>query len=1588
MKKTLKRIFGIAGIVILLVISYFVYSKLISPTRIGFINYPDYMFAQFDSANTNKFIKVERINWRQGEETNLEKYDAVYIFGMGLSLPGARMSALKAAVSDGLAVYVSASTSQKSNITSITGKQLEYVQKYLDNRSKTNFKRLLNYTRREIDGKKIFSEPVQEAVIIPYDGFFHIGENAIFKNLEEYNTFRKKNKLNYPNSLKVCFLTSTAGPSTEHVCALIKAFEKEKINIYPIFGFRKRLDFIKKVKPGMVVLMPHGRFTTAKENEVIDYLKKQNIPLICPINVYEPYSKWLKDQRGMVGGIMSQSVTMPELDGGIMPYVLSAQFKNEKGLYVFKALPKRISRFTQTVKKYLSLKHKANKDKKLVIIYYKGPGQNALAAAGLEVGPSLYNTLKNLKMAGYNTGVLPNNSRELEAQIQAKAAMFNPYAKGNIQKFVDNPSTLLVPVKDYLTWVQDAMPADLYAEAEKRYGKAPGPYMSVNKNGVDNIALASLRYGNIVLMPQSLPGYGSDTNKLIHGSKQAPPHPYIATYLWAKYGYKTDAIMHFGTHGSFEFTPWKQVALSSYDWADVLIGDMPHFYIYTINNIGEAIIAKRRGYAALISHLTPPFMSSDLYEDLAKIHDKIHVLINPETNKLLAKQYENSIIALVKKKKMDHELGLKNLKSLDKDTLLKIHNYIHELESAKVNRGLYVLNRKYSDAEAEETARLMAVDAIAISLVDVDVIKGKISLKQKADAHYFDDLYLTPAHKIIDGLFKGEKVEKFINKKDLNNFKASMFNKKKKSSVNLMAMMIGMKANAEEAKRNTKESNLISTKEQELLKQVLLRNCKVPGRLEFIRSLQKAKTFERISSLTSPRNINKARRIAQLIPKMKKMVDVATEPDMLALIKMIQKTQLKAYLFELLKDENIKNKILAEQKKQIELKIKMALSKPYINALYLTLSPNLDKTLLTKNIKDMSKLKRKITELKDLKTCLFFLRGMRKYRNLISQNKQKHAVNVAKILKTSQKSLDKALAKCTRSIKKASQRYSDYLHAVKIAFEAMNNVVDYKNALLSSTDIEVESLLNALNGGYIAPSAGADPIRNPNSIPTGRNLFSIDAESTPTKEAWETAVKLGDALIKSKLKSKGQYPEKVAFTLWGGEFIRSHGTNVAEVLYMLGVEPVWSPRGRVKDVRLIPIEKLKRPRIDVLVQTSGQFRGAATSRLYLIDKAVRMATNADDGDKYKNNVKEGTLAAEKVMIAKGYSPFEARKLATARIFGGVNGNFGSGIMGLVESGDKWDKDQEIADQYMKNMGAIYTRDNWCDFKRGVFEAAMQNTDTVVQPRSSNTWGPLSLDHVYEFMGGMNLAVKKVTGNSPDTFFNDLRNPNSAKVQSAKEAAMIEARTTILNPKFIKEMMEEGAGAAESFAEVARNSYGWEVMRPEMLEDYYWEDVKKTLIDDKYKLGTKEFFEKKNPYALQEMTAVMLETIRKGYWKADAKTRKELAQLHAKLVNKYDAGCSGFVCDNKKLQKMIGSLLKNKNTRQEYQKNISKVRTASVSNKKTVKGMELKKQEPPKKELKELLKENAASLITILGIISLFIIFVAIGSRKRKNNLGY
>lgn len=542
---------------------------------------------------------------------------------------------------------------------------------------------------------------------------------------------------------------------------------------------------------------------------------------------------------------------------------------------------------------------------------------------------------------------------------------------------------------------------------------------------------------------------------------------------------------------------------------------------------------------------------------------------------------------------------------------------------------------------------------------------------------------------------------------------------------------------------------------------------------------------------------------------------------------------------------------------------------------------------------------------------------------------------------------------------------------------AIRNVENYRKALLESPGKELSSLMNALNGGYTLPSAGGDPIANPNTLPTGRNLYAINAEATPSEAAWEKGIRLANRTIELyRQRHHDSIPRKVSYTLWSGEFIETEGATIAQVLYMLGVEPVRDAFGRVSDLRLIPSRELGRPRIDVVVQTSGQLRDLAASRLFLISRAVEMAAAAKD-DAFENQVTAGSIETERLLIEKGISPKDAREMSTYRVFGGMNGNYGTGITGMVEAGDRWDNEKELADTYLNNMGAYYgSEKDWETFRQFAFEAALSRTDAVVQPRQSNTWGALSLDHVYEFMGGMNLAVRKVTGKDPDAYLSDYRNRNNVRMQEVKEAIGVESRTTIFNPNYIREKMKGESSSAGTFTEIIRNTYGWNVMKPKAVDPQMWNEIYEVYVKDKYQLNLKEYFSRQNPAALQEITAVMMETARKGMWKASEQQLKDIAALHTELVNSYAPACSQFVCDNARLRDFIASRTEARAAAQ-YQERISQVRESITGN---TRGMVMKKEEMTSSgEMKTNRLSNTLVAILVAGAAGLLIFIIR---RKR------
>lgn len=1552
MKRKTRRNLLFWSIILLIILGMGTYFKYISPTKVGLINYPEFLHAKIAKSNENGFIQIDQM--KPDSLKNLDSYDMLFVFGMGIKLPVSEEEKLIAAGKEGTKIYLQASTNPRLQLTNLKGKQLDLISTYMDNAGRENYRNMLNYVRKEIDEKKFFIDSIKEPVEIAMDVLFYKEGTPNFEKVEDFEDYCLKQNIHKKGQDKVVLFTSIPGPfntNREHLDSMIEELESRNLNVYPVSSFRGRLSYLQKINPSLVIYLPHGRFS----KKSVAALEKLNVPILCPISVFQEHDKWLKDKMGMFGGLLSQSVTMPEFDGGIVPYAVFAQFRDKNGLLLFRAIPDRLKKFGQICDKYIHLQKEKNKEKKIAIVYFKGPGKNSLNAANMEVLPSLHNMLLRLKKEGYNLGDLPNRYENFQKEVMKRGLVLGPYAQGAFDKYLKNGNPELIPAYEYEKWCKQTLPQELYTEVEKRYGKAPGSYMSVYKDTTDYVAVARVQFGNVVLLPQALPGLGDDEFALIHGAKVAPPHAYIAPYLWIQKGFKADAIFHFGTHGSLEFTPGKQIALSNYDWTDPLIGTTPHFYVYTISNVGEAMIAKRRSYAATQTYLTPPFIEAQALGSKNVIHQKVQKY--EQAKGALKSQYALAVKKMVVEEGIHKDLELDSIvsKAYNADEMMRLANYLEEVEHEKVTGGLYTMGVPYESAKLKETIRLMMVDALAYNLAEIDVLKGKLSREKMENKMLFNKVYGQPCEKHIQEVLQTKNSDRLFQKlvSKIDQERAEKWNKKKNARPKRRhphAMM--MQAN--------KVDTVASEVEKKNLRKLIIQILPIAEKKEYIAQLESDKKYEKSMSLLDEDTFASAQKMARFIPSMKKALEIASDSTVHEILLLMKKPELRDLALNCLQDPNLKKEVEAEEQRQNEALLKRALA--LLKRVNLT----------TEKIEKLN-----LEELQKLSQHQRFYQKTK--ANLVSLATKKD--EQVKLIHFLQKDLTSQSVLVSRKIKYLTNVEDQFAMAVNTVRKTLQSILLKKESLYNSPKLEFDAIVNSLNGGYTSPSTGGDPISNPSTIPTGRNLVAVDAEKTPTKEAWKVGKKLGNALLENYTKKhEGAYPEKISFTLWAGSFIESEGTTVAQILYMLGVEPIWDPFGRVRDIRLIPTNKLKRPRIDVVVQTSGQLRDIGASRLFLINKAIRKVAN--EASVENNFVNKGVQDAEKRLIEKGFSPKDARKLSTRRVFGGVNGTYGTGIMGMVENSDRWDSTKVVAQTYINNMGAVYGDENdWGDFEAGVFEAALLNTSAVVQPRQSNTWGALSLDHVYEFMGGINLAVKEVTGNDPEAYFNDFRNSSNPHVQGLKEAIWVESRTTLLNPRYIKEYMKGGASSAETFAETFRNTFGWNVMKESVIEDRLWNKLYDTYVEDKQNLNIHEFFKRENPYALQEMTAVMLETVRKGMWKASKEQVAAMAKLHAQLVKEHEAGCSGFVCDNEKLKQFINKNI-DSDLAQQYNQEISTVREASVDASKE--NVVLKKEEKiqaKSEQSPELTINKWLVFILLGGMLSLFGLFIV--KRRRS-----
>ncbi|MBA2864377.1 cobaltochelatase CobN [Methanococcus maripaludis] len=467
------------------------------------------------------------------------------------------------------------------------------------------------------------------------------------------------------------------------------------------------------------------------------------------------------------------------------------------------------------------------------------------------------------------------------------------------------------------------------------------------------------------------------------------------------------------------------------------------------------------------------------------------------------------------------------------------------------------------------------------------------------------------------------------------------------------------------------------------------------------------------------------------------------------------------------------------------------------------------------------------------------------------------------------------------------------------------------SALLLEADNEIEQVLKAMNGEYIEPGLGGDPILRPETLPSGSNFYAFDEQLIPTKQAWEEGKALVDEWLSEYYEENGEYPTKVAYILWAGESTRHQGIMEAQILYMLGVQPVWNENnGKVTDVEIINSSELNRPRIDVVVQISGLYRDSFPMKVQLIDKAVRLAYDEDEPNNY---VRINTNELQKVLNETIQNETLSLDIAQFRIFGPADGNYGTGMANAVSSSETWNDTDALAELYISRMSYIYGQNIWgqtiseyVELQTGqnveidneiIFENNINDVSDIFHSRSSNTYGSIDTNDFYQYVGGLINAITYESGESPDAYVVNLQNADDQKVVSLQTYIENELYSRYYNPTWITGMQESGFEGATEMEKFVENLWGWEALTSDIITDEMWNTVYDTYMVNS---ELNNWLNENNPYAYQSMTARMMETARKGYWDASGETLEFLANEFIQSVVEYGVTCCHHTCGNLEL----------------------------------------------------------------------------------------
>jgi magnesium chelatase subunit H len=450
----------------------------------------------------------------------------------------------------------------------------------------------------------------------------------------------------------------------------------------------------------------------------------------------------------------------------------------------------------------------------------------------------------------------------------------------------------------------------------------------------------------------------------------------------------------------------------------------------------------------------------------------------------------------------------------------------------------------------------------------------------------------------------------------------------------------------------------------------------------------------------------------------------------------------------------------------------------------------------------------------------------------------------------------------------AEQR-SDTLDAAGIVDPVRRAELD---AMLA-TDSELPAILHALDGGYIRPSPGGDLLRTQDVLPTGRNLHGFDPFKIPSIFAVQDGARQADRLLARHAADGHGVPETIALVLWGTDNLKTEGGPIAQALWLMGAEPRHDSYGRLTGARLLPIEALGRPRIDVVISLSGIFRDLLPLQIKLLAEAALLAATADEPPE-RNFVRKHALAFQ----AEHGGALED---AAVRVFGNADSAYGSNVNVLLDSG-AWNDEDELADAFVKRKGYAYGVTGKPERRDAVFAHILAGVDIAYQNLDSIELGVTTVDHYFDTLGGISRAVKRARGAAADVYIGDQTRGDGA-VRTISEQVSLETRTRALNPKWYEALLAHGYEGVREIESHVTNTLGWSATTGQVAP-WVYQQLSETYVLD---AEMRERLAALNPAASLKIANRLIEAHERNYWTPDAETLAGLRNAGEELEDRLE-----------------------------------------------------------------------------------------------------